>query len=123
MPVVNVLRDNQGRLVSGALNPSGRPAMPEGLRARAQAASPRALERIIGLLESDDERIALKAAELILDRGYGKPVASIEARIEQFDTARAHLDALKQLVSVARDRPAVRVVTGKAEVVPTSRDQ
>jgi hypothetical protein len=32
-------------------------------------------------LQSDDDRIAIMAAQAILDRGYGKPVQSIDATI------------------------------------------
>ena len=32
-------------------------------------------------LQSDDERIAMMAAQAILDRGYGKPTQSIDANI------------------------------------------
>ena len=34
-------------------------------------------------LQSDDDRIAMLAAQAILDRGYGKPVQSIDANINE----------------------------------------
>ena len=53
-------------------NPSGTRSMKviAGLLAKA---GPRAMERLVELIESDDERIALLAAKEVLDRAYGKP--------------------------------------------------
>ena len=34
-------------------------------------------------LQSDDDRIAMMAAQAILDRGYGKPTQSIDANITE----------------------------------------
>ena len=36
---------------------------------------------LIRCLQSDDDRIAIMAAQAILDRGYGKPTQSIDANI------------------------------------------
>jgi hypothetical protein len=36
---------------------------------------------LTSLEQSDDDRIAIMAAQAILDRGYGKPVQAIEANI------------------------------------------
>jgi hypothetical protein len=38
-----------------------------------QARSQEALEVLIRCLQSNDDRIAMMAAQAILDRGYGKP--------------------------------------------------
>jgi hypothetical protein len=48
-----------------------------------RAKAPEALEVLIRCLQSDDERIAIMAAQAILDRGYGKPVQSIDANITE----------------------------------------
>ena len=34
-------------------------------------------------LQSDDDRIAMMAAQAILDRGYGRPTQSIDANINE----------------------------------------
>ena len=34
-------------------------------------------------LQSDDDRVAMMAAQAILDRGYGKPVQAIDANITE----------------------------------------
>jgi ABC-type metal ion transport system substrate-binding protein len=44
------------------------------VRALAQKASPRAFQRIVELIECEDERVALMAAKEVLDRAYGKPL-------------------------------------------------
>jgi hypothetical protein len=62
--------------VSG--NPGGRPKLPAEIREMFQARSQEALEVLIRCMQSDDDRIAMMAAQAILDRGYGKPVQSIE---------------------------------------------
>lgn len=59
-------------------NPSGRPKLSPGSLTRREAAemfaslAPRALERLRELLESDDERIAMRAAEIVVERHLGK---------------------------------------------------
>jgi hypothetical protein len=67
--------------VSG--NPGGRPKLPAEVREMFQARSQEALEVLIRCLQSDDDRIAMMAAQAILDRGYGKPVQSIDANITE----------------------------------------
>src|SRR5262245_38584282 len=67
--------------VSG--NPGGRPKLPADIREAFKARAPEALEVLIRCLQSDDERIAMMAAQAILDRGYGKPTQSIEANITE----------------------------------------
>lgn len=54
-------------------NPGGKSKKLEEVKALAKDASRRALERIIELIESDDDRIALMAAKEVLDRAWGKP--------------------------------------------------
>jgi hypothetical protein len=67
--------------VSG--NPGGRPKLPAEIREMFQARSQDALEVLIRCLQSDDERIAMAAAQAILDRGYGKPTQLIDANISE----------------------------------------
>ncbi len=61
-------------------NPNGRPKMPKDLKEAFKAASPKALEILKKILADpaakDSDR--LRAAEIILDRAYGKP-----ARVHQ----------------------------------------
>ena len=62
-------------------NPGGRPKLPADIREAFKAKAPEALEVLTRCLQSDDDRIAMMAAQAILDRGYGKPTQSIDANI------------------------------------------
>lgn len=53
-------------------NPKGKSKAQGEIELLAKDKSKRALERIIELVESDDERIALMAAKEVLDRAFGK---------------------------------------------------
>ena len=64
-------------------NPGGRPKLPAEIREMFQASSQEALEVLTRCLQSDDDRIAMMAAQAILDRGYGKPTQSIDANITE----------------------------------------
>ena len=100
--MATAVRDDKGRIVSGSLNPGGRPKLPAEIRDLAQLASPRAIEKVIELMGNEDPRVALAAAQVILDRGYGKPVQSVDARVEQsVSTADAHVHALVELARKA----------------------
>jgi hypothetical protein len=54
-------------------NPSGKSAKQREMEALAKDKSVRALERILELMESEDERIAFMAAKEVLDRAFGRP--------------------------------------------------
>ena len=62
-------------------NPGGRPRLPADIREAFKAKAPQALEVLTRCLQSGDDRIAIMAAQAILDRGYGKPTQSIDANI------------------------------------------
>lgn len=71
-------------------NPDGRRRLPEDLRAcmtlamgKAQAVTPEAIDRLIQLMKSDDERVALKACEVLLMRAMGAPVVVVEQKKEE----------------------------------------
>ena len=64
-------------------NPGGRPKLPADIREVFKAKAPEALEVLTRCLRSDDDRIAMMAAQAILDRGYGKPAQTIDASITE----------------------------------------
>jgi hypothetical protein len=72
----------QGGRRIGAGRPvgSGNKAPPE-LRGIARAHSPRAFERVLELIESKDERVALAAVKEVLDRAWGKAEAMGEVAV------------------------------------------
>jgi hypothetical protein len=74
-------RDAKGRFVKGQSgNPSGRPAMPAEIMNMARASAPDAIKMAIQFVndEDADPRVRLKAAEILLDRGYGKPTQAVD---------------------------------------------
>ena len=58
-------------------NPGGRPKLDPRLKELAQAKTQEAFAVVLECLTDDDKKIALKAAEMILDRGYGKPPQAV----------------------------------------------
>lgn len=75
------------RGVSG--NPGGRPKALREVLDLARQHTVRAIERLAELVESKDEGIALRAAEALLDRAWGRPqdvdtadrIAALEERL------------------------------------------
>jgi len=56
--------------------------MPDELKEAFKAAAPKALQTLMDILDNGDKNAdRLRAAEVLLDRGYGKPVQAIEAEI------------------------------------------
>jgi hypothetical protein len=61
----------------GAGRPKGQPnRVTKEVREMAGEYGPQALEKIVTLLESDDEKTVLAAAKEVLDRAYGRPKQS-----------------------------------------------
>ena len=74
-------------------------------------------------LQSDDDRIAMMAAQAILDRGYGKPTQSIDANIND-DPVRYIVELPEKsatteewLESIRREDAGRALVTGVAAAV------
>ena len=59
-------------------NPSGRPKMDPAIKAMFEAKGPDAFNVISKHLEAEDPKVALQAAQIILDRAYGKVAQPIE---------------------------------------------
>ena len=77
-------RTGNGRFQKGGIrNPGGRPKLPAEMREMFQAKSQEALDVLIRCLQSGDDRVAMMAAQAILDRGYGKPMQSIDADVTE----------------------------------------
>jgi len=96
-------------------NPSGRPKMPEVLQTKIRNLCETAVITLAGCLTSNDERIKLEAAKVLLDRGYGRAVTPVEAKIDN-DASSAHLTALLELAQrraqKASEEPTVSFGTG-----------
>ena len=104
------LRDARGKLVKGtpALPGAGRPPVPDEVRKEVRAifaaATPHAAERLVQLMDSEDERIALGAVAHLLDRVLGKPVTNIDASIKTNSIQAAHLAALQEITRRREER-------------------
>src|SRR5215510_4321351 len=82
-------------------NPGGRPKLPTEVKEAFQAKAPEALAVLVRCLESSDDRVAMLAAQAILDRGYGKPTQSIDANItEEGGPVRYYAEVPKPAASV-----------------------
>lgn len=60
-------------------NPGGRAKLSPEIRAMLADNAEKAVKAIVKHLDDEDPRIALKAAELLLDRNYGKPQTASES--------------------------------------------
>ena len=59
-------------------NPNGRPKVPNEVLALARAAAPDAIRKLVELIKSPEDKIALQASNAVLDRAYGKPIQATE---------------------------------------------
>jgi len=75
-------RDALGRFVKGHAPSSngGRKKLPEELRTAFRAEGYRALDVLLAVMMDPEARTAdrIRAAEIILDRGYGKPAQAVD---------------------------------------------
>ena len=62
-------------------NPGGRPKKYREIELLAQQQTTRCIERLVEIMNSDDNSSAVRACQIILERGWGKPVQSIEGSI------------------------------------------
>ena len=104
-------------------NPGGRSKLPADIREAFKARAPAALEVLTRCLQSGDDRIAMMAAQAILDRGYGKPTQSIDVR-EDGPTVRYYAEMPEKsattqewLESIRREDAGRALVTGVAATV------
>jgi hypothetical protein len=78
-------RDTKGRFVAGVSgNPGGRPVLPEELKRLCQAKGEEAINTALEIMDDPDQPAVarLKAAEILLDRGYGRATQHIEAEVK-----------------------------------------
>ena len=98
-----VARTNKGTFAPGQSgNPGGRVGLPTAIREQLEQGAPDAVKKLIELLHSTDERVALSAAEALLSRLYGKPAVALEASVHTENIGQLHLMALKELADRAR---------------------
>jgi hypothetical protein len=59
-------------------NPGGRPKVAAEVRDLAREYGAKAIERLVALMHSKNESVAVRAVEAILDRAYGRPMQAME---------------------------------------------
>ena len=64
-------------------NPGGRPKEVAEVRELAKEHGSAAIERLVELMASDNERTAVAACEAILNRGYGRPPQAVNLAGEE----------------------------------------
>jgi hypothetical protein len=74
-------------------NPGGRP---KGIAARAREHTDKALETLVAALDDPDRRVAVTAANIILDRGWGKPQQNLSPEDAQ-SLSFLHLVAMRAI--------------------------
>ncbi len=75
----HIARTPNGRWTPGVTgNPGGRPKLAPDVKSALEAGSLAAAQRLVELVSSEDERVALAASLALLDRVLGKAPASIE---------------------------------------------
>ncbi len=90
-------RRPNGTLLPGLSgNPSGRPKIVGEVQALARKHAPAAFARVVALTESEDERVALSAAQEVLNRAWGKPVMQVQSDVRKLDIGPLWLEAMKQ---------------------------
>jgi Family of unknown function (DUF5681) len=97
-------KPNPGQFQKGQSgNPGGRPKMPDELKAAMQGLADTAVKVLKDAMNGDDPRARILAANAVLDRGYGKPAQTVNAKFENVDMSGAHLAALQELAAKTRD--------------------
>ena len=84
-------------------NPGGRPKVPEEVKAALQAATPAAVATLVEIMtsgKSEDTRV--KAANIILERVYGKATAQVDVRVT--DVGAMHLQLLEEIRARRQER-------------------
>lgn len=95
-----IIRDPAGRFLPGTrANPGGRPQMPDDIREALEAGAPAAVARLVQLVGSDDDRVALAASEALLSRLYGKPSQTLDAKVETTNIQQEHLRILQEIAA------------------------
>ncbi len=85
-------------------NPEGRPKLIAEVRDLARQHSPRAIERLVELMEADSGTTAVAACKELLDRGYGRAPQYIEQTIDdnRSEDAAAHAPDIDGLMKRLR---------------------
>lgn len=73
-------------------NPGGRPKVVADIRELARQHGYDAIRRLVDLMFSKNEGVAVRAAEALLDRGYGRPLQGLELNSAVSTPQRWHVE-------------------------------
>lgn len=77
-------------------NPSGRPRLPHALKARiTKLATKEAVDVLEKALTSGDEKVRLQAADMLMNRAWGRPISPADLKVTNGDLNAQHLQALQ----------------------------
>jgi hypothetical protein len=111
---VPVQRKPNGQLLPGfTANPSGRPKVVGEITVLARQHAPAAFKRVCDLVESNDERIALAAAQEILNRAYGRPVQAVESKVEKVSMSQMFVQAAR--IASGHDHTGKKIIEAEVE--------
>jgi hypothetical protein len=120
-------RDARGYWLPGrSANPGGRTKDSFAIQELAKSYAPQAVKTLAALMVDKrvPAQVRVNAAQALLDRGYGRPAQSIEAKVETVDLGAMHLAALQALAGQnGKQGPATPAVTICATPVVTNRDR
>lgn len=105
MDIASDIRTTRGTFAPGhSGNPGGRVGLPADVRAQLEAGAPAAVAKLVELIHSKDDRVALAASEALLSRLYGKPTLAVDASMNSVSSSDMHLQALKELSDLQRQK-------------------
>jgi len=85
-------------------NPNGRPKKVQTVAQLAEENSEKALRKLIKLMDSDKDQVALAAAQAVLDRAMGKPKQSMDVNANRKNAADYNESELLAIAGLGRSR-------------------
>ena len=85
-------------------NPNGRPKKLQTVAQLAEENSEKALKKLIALMDSDKDQVALAAAQAVLDRAMGKPKQSVDLNPNKKNAADYSESELLSIAGLGRSR-------------------
>jgi hypothetical protein len=105
-------------------NPGGRPKAEGEIRELAQKHGPEALQRLVDLMGSANERVAVAAAQAVLDRAYGRPVQGLQLAAADETCARWVADFHQRITEARQKRIEIEMrARGSREHTPSDPPQ
>ena len=102
------------------LNPTGRKAVPAEVKAVLEAATVRAAQVLVELMEDRSPKIRLAASQTILDRVHGKATQQVDVQVT--DVAKVHLQALQEINARKAKRLELEAKPDVIDVTPVEEE-